>query len=131
MIQELHELAYNLWRSWNPAAQRIFQELSPFFWEDSNHNAVEVMNWISGPELKGRPAESRVLLPRRQCLQELRAYMKEKYLGQQERSVLEERRRSHISALNSDCMRVSASTPAVSASWPAIIQNPRATLASR
>ena len=53
-IQDLHELAYNLWHSWNPAAQRIFQELSPFFWEDTNHNAVEVMNWISGPELKGR-----------------------------------------------------------------------------
>ena len=54
MVQELHGLAFNLWHSWNPAAQRIFQELSPFFWEDTNHNAVEVMNWISGPELKGR-----------------------------------------------------------------------------
>ena len=29
-------------------------ELSPFFWENSNHNAVEVMNWISGDELRGR-----------------------------------------------------------------------------
>jgi len=53
-IQQLHELAYNLWRSWNPAAQRIFKELSPFFWEDSNHNAVEVMNFVSGRELRGR-----------------------------------------------------------------------------
>jgi glycogen phosphorylase len=51
-IQQLHELAHNLWRSWNPAAQRIFKELSPFFWEDSNHNAVEVMNFVSGQELR-------------------------------------------------------------------------------
>ena len=29
-------------------------ELSPFFWETTNHNAVEVMNWISGDELRGR-----------------------------------------------------------------------------
>ncbi|MEK7671697.1 MAG: DUF3417 domain-containing protein, partial [Bacteroidota bacterium] len=36
----LHELAYNLWWSWNPSAQQIFQELSPFFWEHSNHNPV-------------------------------------------------------------------------------------------
>ena len=54
LIDFLHEVKYNLWRSWNPGARRIFQELSPFFWEDSNHNAVEVMNWISEGELKGR-----------------------------------------------------------------------------
>lgn len=51
---ELRELAYNLWWSWNPAAQQVFHELSPFFWEHSNHNAVEVMNWISGQELRTR-----------------------------------------------------------------------------
>jgi starch phosphorylase len=54
LAQELHDLAYNLWHSWNPSAQRVFKELSPFFWEDSNHNAVEVMSWISGQEMKGR-----------------------------------------------------------------------------
>jgi glycogen phosphorylase len=51
---ELRNLAYNLWWSWNPAAQQIFHELSPFFWEHSNHNPVEVINWISGQELRGR-----------------------------------------------------------------------------
>lgn len=51
---ELTELAYNLWQSWHPSAQKLFMELSPFFWENSNHNAAEVMNWISGDELKGR-----------------------------------------------------------------------------
>jgi len=54
LAQELHDLAYNLWHSWNPSAQRVFKELSPFFWEDSNHNAVEVMSWISGQEMRGR-----------------------------------------------------------------------------
>ncbi|MDH3253028.1 MAG: alpha-glucan family phosphorylase, partial [Ignavibacteria bacterium] len=50
----LHELAYNLWWSWNPDAQEIFHELSPFFWEHSHHNPVEVLNWVSGQELRGR-----------------------------------------------------------------------------
>ncbi len=54
LIGELHDLAYNLWWSWHPEAQRIFHELSPFFWEHSNHNPVEVMQWISGPELRGK-----------------------------------------------------------------------------
>jgi starch phosphorylase len=54
LISELRALAYNLWWSWNPAAQQIFQELSPFFWEHVNHNPVEVINWISGQELRGR-----------------------------------------------------------------------------
>ena len=51
---ELRAVAHNLWWSWNPDAQRLFHELSPFFWEHSNHNAVEVINWISGQELRGR-----------------------------------------------------------------------------
>ena len=58
LILHLRNLAYNLWWSWNPAAQQVFHELSPFFWDHSNHNAVEVVNWISGQELRGRLAES-------------------------------------------------------------------------
>lgn len=54
LISELRDLAYNLWWSWNPDAQQIFHELSPFFWEHGNHNPVEVINWISGPELRGK-----------------------------------------------------------------------------
>ena len=54
LITKLRDLAYNLWWSWNPDAQQIFRELSPFFWEHSNNNPIEVMNWISGPELRAR-----------------------------------------------------------------------------
>jgi starch phosphorylase len=54
LTADLRDLAYNLWWSWNPAAQQVFHELSPFFWEHSNHSAVEVLNWISGQELRTR-----------------------------------------------------------------------------
>ena len=54
LIAELRTLANNLWWSWNPVAQQLFQELSPFFWDLANHNPVEVINWISGQELRGR-----------------------------------------------------------------------------
>lgn len=51
---ELRDLATNLWWSWNPDAQQIFRELSPFFWEHGNHNPVDVLQWVSGPELRAR-----------------------------------------------------------------------------
>ena len=57
LIDDLKGVAHNLWWSWNPEAQDIFHELSPFFWDDTNHNAVEVMNWVSGQELRGRLAD--------------------------------------------------------------------------
>jgi starch phosphorylase len=56
LVSCLRSVAYNLWWSWNPSAQQIFHELSPFFWEESNHNAVEILNWISGQELRARLA---------------------------------------------------------------------------
>lgn len=54
LSKHLHTLAYNLWWSWNPDAKQVFHELSPFFWEHSDHNPVEVMQWISGPELRSK-----------------------------------------------------------------------------
>ena len=50
----LRALAYNLWWSWHPEAQEVFHELSPFFWEQSTHNPVEVLQWIAGDELRAR-----------------------------------------------------------------------------
>jgi len=54
LIKLIYDVAYNLWWSWNPSAQQLFHELSPFFWELSNHNPVEVIKWVSGRELRER-----------------------------------------------------------------------------
>ena len=54
LSQRLRTLAYNLWWTWNPEAQVIFQELSPLVWERSGHNAVEVLREISEQELHAR-----------------------------------------------------------------------------
>ena len=42
-ITRLHELAYNLWWTWNPAAQRLYATISPDLWQTSEHNAVRVL----------------------------------------------------------------------------------------
>ncbi len=78
LIDELHDLAYNLWWSWHPEAQRIFHELSPFFWEHSNHNPVEVMQWISGPELRGKLLNQEFRERVAEVCKDFRGYMAEK-----------------------------------------------------
>lgn len=78
LIAQLHELAHNLWWSWHPSAQQIFQELSPFFWEHSNHNAVEVMNWITGAELRGRLQDPGFFAHVEEVCAEFKAYMNQK-----------------------------------------------------
>ena len=53
-VSRLHDLAYNLWWSWNPPAQQLYRELSPYVWETSNHNPIEVLRWVSRYELRFR-----------------------------------------------------------------------------
>ncbi|HUL45045.1 MAG TPA: alpha-glucan family phosphorylase, partial [Bacteroidota bacterium] len=52
IIAKLTTLAYNLWWTWNPSAQAIFEELSPLVWESSNHNPVAVLAQCSPMELR-------------------------------------------------------------------------------
>ena len=75
LIKDLRAVAYNLWWSWHPAAQDIFHELSPFFWEDSNHNAVDVISWISGQELRGRLQDPAYAAKVRAICTTFRSYM--------------------------------------------------------
>ena len=51
LIGRLRALSQNLWWSWNPRAQAIFEELSPLLWESSNHNPVAVLAQFSEMEL--------------------------------------------------------------------------------
>jgi glycogen phosphorylase len=53
-INALTTLAYNLWWTWNPEAQRIFEILSPYMWERTNHNPITVLKRISQDELRSR-----------------------------------------------------------------------------
>ncbi len=39
-INRLEELAYNLWWTWNPDAQRLFLRIDRDLWERTNHNPV-------------------------------------------------------------------------------------------
>jgi starch phosphorylase len=72
---DLRALAYNLWWSWNPAAQQIFQELSSYVWEESSHNPVEVLHWVSGHELRARLKNADFFVRVEKVTAGFRAYM--------------------------------------------------------
>src|SRR4030065_2463318 len=39
-ISRLGELAYNLWWTWHPEAQRLFSRIDNQLWEETKHNPV-------------------------------------------------------------------------------------------
>ena len=77
-IEDLRDLAYNVWWSWNPSAQEVFRDLSPYVWETSNHNPVEVLHWVSAHELRVRLQNPVFHAQVRKACADLHAYMSNK-----------------------------------------------------
>ncbi len=77
LSQRLHILARNLWWTWNPEAQAIFENLSPQVWERSNHNAVEVLREVSPIELQARLHNREFMAKVRIALEEFEEYLKQ------------------------------------------------------
>ena len=42
-LKALEAIANNLWWTWNPEAQSLFERINPTAWESTNHNAVRVL----------------------------------------------------------------------------------------
>jgi starch phosphorylase len=51
-INRLGELAYNLWWTWNPDAQRLFTRIDSVLWENTNHNAIRFLQLVDQARLK-------------------------------------------------------------------------------
>ena len=50
-IHRLHELAYNLWWSWNPDAQDLYAVLDLPLWDNLAHNPVKFLREVSQENL--------------------------------------------------------------------------------
>ncbi len=75
LIAGLGSLARNLWWSWNPPAQRIFEELSPLLWDTTNHNPVAILAQVSDTELNARLGDRAFLKRLVDVLSSFNAYM--------------------------------------------------------
>ncbi len=51
-LAPLHEIAYNLWWTWNHNAIELFRMIDPELWEISNYNPVKLLGIISQEKLK-------------------------------------------------------------------------------
>jgi len=77
MVATIKRLAYNLWWTWNPEVGAIFETLSPYWWEQSNHNAVAVLRHVSDDELRARLGDEDFAARVRSSLEEFLTYMEQ------------------------------------------------------
>ena len=50
-INRLSELAYNLWWSWNPEAERLFKLIDTDLWETVGHNPVRFLQKLERSQI--------------------------------------------------------------------------------
>ena len=50
-INRLGELAYNLWWTWNPDAQHLFDRIDQELWERLNHNPLLFLREVGRKEI--------------------------------------------------------------------------------
>jgi glycogen phosphorylase len=50
-LQRLGELAYNLWWTWKPDAQRLFSHIDNALWEQTYHNPVQFLRQVERAQL--------------------------------------------------------------------------------
>jgi len=56
-IHRLHELALDLWWSWDDRARQIFRQLDYTLWRSTAHNPVQMLQRISADRLKAAAAD--------------------------------------------------------------------------
>ncbi len=74
-IERLHELAYNLWWTWNPGAQTLYALIDPVLWERTEHNAVRVLVEAAPERLAALAEDSEYLARYAQVMADFDAYM--------------------------------------------------------
>ncbi|HLW00936.1 MAG TPA: alpha-glucan family phosphorylase [Ktedonobacterales bacterium] len=74
-ISRLHELAYNLWWSWNADAQQLYQAIDAELWQRSLHNPVRHLREVSPERLQALAEDQAFLAQYDQVMQTFDAYM--------------------------------------------------------
>ena len=74
-IGRLHELAYNLWWTWNPDAQVVYSLIDPELWQQSEHNAVRLLSEASPERLNTLADDSEYLSVYDRALADFDAYL--------------------------------------------------------
>ncbi len=74
-IARLHELAYNLWWSWETAAQDLYARIDAKLWEATNHNPVKFLRTVDQENLDTAAADPDYLHAYADVLVQFDAYL--------------------------------------------------------
>ena len=74
-LGHFHELAYNLWWSWHPAAQKLYRDLDPELWERVEHNPVKLLRDLSPERLYAAASDPTYLAAYDQVIASLEAHL--------------------------------------------------------
>lgn len=74
-IGRLRDIAYNVWFSWNPRAQALFEGINQELWEHVNHNPVKFLLQVQQDELERIAADEGYLSAYDFVVQEFERYM--------------------------------------------------------
>ncbi len=74
-IARLHELAYNLWWSWETEAQALYASIDAEMWDKTNHNPVKFLRSVNQERLNAAAEESTFLAAYDQVMASFDAYM--------------------------------------------------------
>ena len=72
----MHELAYNLWWSWNAEAQRLYQTIDAELWQRGQHNPVRLLREAAPERLQALAEDHAFLEQYDQVMATFDAYMK-------------------------------------------------------
>ena len=76
-ISRLQELAYNLWWTWNPDAQALYESIDKELWERVSENPVKFLRTVSLQRLKDASRDPDYLQRYGSVFQRLDTYMAE------------------------------------------------------
>src|SRR6187402_2665317 len=76
-INRLYELSYNLWWSWRPEAQALYQAVDPTLWERTGHNPVRFLREVALASLEAKAVDPMFLAQYDRVLIEFDLYLRD------------------------------------------------------
>jgi starch phosphorylase len=74
-IARLHEVAFNLWWSWESEAQALYAQIDPVLWDATNHNPVKFLRNVHQERLNAAAQDAEYLAAYQAVLADFDAYM--------------------------------------------------------
>ena len=74
-LRGLHNLAYNLWWSWNPSAQDVFRRIDPDIWQATQRNPVALLAAVRSDQLAARASDPAFVADLQRVTEQFDRYM--------------------------------------------------------